>query len=522
MKRALHSVAIALSLLLLVTGCTAGTAGNSEPVKGPSSETQSSGSPKLLKIAIGGTLPAADPHMAYGFPANLPHFAMFDALTRFTDTGELESALATEWKSVDPTTWRFTLRKGVKFHNGEDFRANSVKATIDRVLDANNKLTITSRVGNVKEARVVDEYTVDIITKGPDALLPKVMSVVLIIPATYYSQVGAQKFTDNPVGTGAFKFKELVVGDHFSLVAAEDSWRGRPRVDQVEIKIVPDASSRSAALKTGDVDIAHNLPTDQLEDLKKSGAQVVTTVLGRTATIFVDPLKDTPLKDKRVRQAVLHAVDTESIVKTVMGGYGRAAAGQILGPDGFGYNPNVKAYPYDPAKAKALLKEAGFPNGFPIKLETPVGVNVNDKETAEAVAGFLLAVGINAQVSPLEYAGFLDRTSGRNVDGRAPLFLYGPDYLPLMDGDFPLSFFASSHPSKRYNNPQFDKLFLETRSTLDIQKRKENFQAIQAMLHEDAVILPLYQMPLILGVNKNITGVVARPDQTLWLDKVGK
>jgi peptide/nickel transport system substrate-binding protein len=506
-----------MALLVAVVMALAGCGGSS----GADNSGSGSASSKLV-IAIGGSMPSADPHQAYGFPANLPIFGMFDALTRFNEKGELEAALATEWTSINETTWRFKLRQGVKFHNGDDFKADSVKFTFDRATNPDNKLVITSRVGTVKETKIVDDYTVDVITKAPDPLLPKTLSVVMIVPAGYFQKVGDKQFALKPVGTGAFEFAEFVNGDHFTLKASDKSWRGKPKVSEVQIKIIPEASTRMSALQTGEVDIAHNLPTDKLDQLKKEGISVITANLGRTASIIVDPLKDSPLKDVRVRQAIQYAVDREALVKAVMNGLGRPADGQMTGPDGFGHNPNVTAYPYDPVKAKQLLTDAGFPNGFTVKFDTPSGININDKETAEAVAGYLLKVGIKAEVNPLEYAGFLDRVGGKNVAGRSPLMLYGPDYLPLMDGDFQLVFYQTAHPSKRYNNPEFDQLYKESTSTLDLKKREADLQKMQELLHRDAVVFPLYQIPLVLGANSKVSGLSGRSDQVIWLDTIAK
>jgi peptide/nickel transport system substrate-binding protein len=480
------------------------------------------GAPPRLVIAVGGSMPAGDPHQAYGFPANLPHFGMFDALTRFNERGQLEPALATDWSPAGDTAWRFKLRRGVKFHNGEDFTAQSVKFSLDRAANPDSKVVITSRAGGIKETRIVDDYTVDIVTKTPDPLLPKTLSVVMMIPAGYFQKVGEKQFALKPVGTGAFEFKEFVTGDHFTIVASDRSWRGRPKVSEVNIRIVPEAASRLAALRTGEVDIAHNVPPDKLEGLKKDGFTTITANLGRTASIILDPFKDSPLKDLRVRQAISHAVNREALVKNVLSGLGRPAQGQLTGPDGFGHNPAVKGYAFDPGKAKQLLTEAGHPNGFTVKFDTPAGINIMDRETAEAVAGFLLKVGIKAEVNPLEYAGFLDRVGGRNVPVRAPMILYGPDYLPLMDADFQLLFFQTTHPSKRYANPQFDKLYAESRSTLDTRKREAALMKMQELLHKDAVVLPLYQIPLVLGVNPKIAGLTGRADQIIWLDPIEK
>ncbi len=471
-----------------------------------------------LVLAVGSTMPNLDPHDVVGFPPKAVHIALFDTLTRFNNKMELEPALATSWHLVNDTTWEFKLRPGVKFNTGEEFDANAVKFTIERLIRVNREAR--SRNDSVVRAESVDPLTVRIFTKAPDPLLLRNLTVMYIVPPKYIAQVGDAGFVRQPVGTGAYRFKQYQSGSFVELEAAPNSWRGSPRLKHITIREITDAAVRTAALSTGEVDIAWNVPVDSVDSLRQAGFDIPNARLARTFALILDPIRDTPVRDRRVRQAIAYAIDKEGIVKNIMRGFGRVPDGQLVGPDAFGYHPSLKAYAYDPAKAKQLLREAGFPNGFTTTMATTAGVNPNDKQIGEALAGYLSQVGMTVEHKIVEFALYIDYVF--KPTGRPPLFLYGPDYYPAMDPNFQILFFASSHQTQRYNNPRFDELFAQSRKEMDAKKRQELLYRIAELMHEDLPVLPLVHMPLILGMNKRVQGFVPRPDQAIWYDAMSK
>jgi peptide/nickel transport system substrate-binding protein len=244
---------------------------------------------------------------------------IFDSLLLRKGDTKLAPGLATSWKSIDPVTWEFKLRKNVKFHNGEPFNAAAVKFTLDKIFDPNTKSARRSGYAWVKKVDVIDDYTVHVTTTVPYPLTLASMAELQIVPPKYYQEVGDQGFLKAPVGTGPYKFVSWVKDSALELVANDNYWRGKPAIKRVVFKPVPDEMTRVAAMLAGDADIITGAAPAMVTKLDKSPQADVTVVTGSRA-IFIgfDTNQDTPLKDKRVRQAINYAVDVDTIVKTIL------------------------------------------------------------------------------------------------------------------------------------------------------------------------------------------------------------
>ncbi|MBI4278846.1 MAG: hypothetical protein HY660_10355 [Armatimonadetes bacterium] len=477
-----------------------------------------------LTVGMGSIAPTLDPHRLVAAPATIPYYAMFDPLVtvKVTDPTVLEPALATSWRNVNDTTWEFRLRSGVRFHNGDGFSARDVKFTIERALNPDNKLPIRTRVASVKTVETPDAMTVRIITLEPDPILPKRLSTLFIVPADYVAKAGAAGFEAKPVGTGAFQFKAFARGTAITLAAGPNSWRGAPKVAEVIIRNMPEPGVRVAALKTGEVDLIDGVPPDQAADLQRGGFAVSSAVRG---AVFMYELGSilglTPFKDKKVRQAVNYAIDKEALVKEIMRGYGRPAQGQLVGSDAFGFAPNVPAYPYDPNKARQLLAEAMYPNGFDTVISTTQGANPNDKEITEAVVGYLQRVGVRAKIEILQFAVFAQKFYD-DKGGRGAMFAWAPAYYQVMDADFALNWFDSSRPEKRYNNPEFDRLYRASRTEMNPQRRLQQLQQAAAVLREDPPAMFVLQPANVYAASRRVQGFTARPDVIITFDSIAK
>ncbi len=285
--------------------------------------------------------------------------SMFDTLTvRGADMKSLEPGLALSWQQLSETTWQFKLRQGGKCRNGEEFNAEAVKFTFERALNPDQKAPLRSLVTPIAKIEVVDAYTINVTTAKPDPLLPSRFSgyATDIVPPKYVKEKGDQYIAANPVGTGPYKFVSWVKDGDLILEANPNYWGPAPKIKTLVIRSIPENTTRVAALRTGEADIIVNVPASDIDGIKGSGkADIATVPSGRLMHVILNA-QDGPTANVKVRQAINYAVDVDSILKNVVGGYGVRIA-TLLIPQDVGYDPNLKPYPYDPEKAKKLLAE---------------------------------------------------------------------------------------------------------------------------------------------------------------------
>ena len=311
-----------------------------------------------------------DPFLHFQRSGILMNINMYDSLLHKTPKLQYEPSLATEWRAIDDTTWEFKLRKGVKFHSGDLLSAEDVKFTFERVLNPETKSPQIGNVRAVKEVKVIDEHTVQLVTDKPFPLLLERMVFFPIMPKKYFEKVGAQAFAEQaPSGTGPYKFVEWKRDQYLRLERFEEHWRGPASIKTFIIRVIPETATQVAELKTGGVDIVRSLPPDLMPDLKANPNTYVSTApILRTHFVSLD-MRHPPFDNKLVRQAANYAIDRQAIIEKLMGGLGQVVP-TVINPMAFGYDPSIEAYGYDPKKAKDLLKQAGYPDGFDITLHT--------------------------------------------------------------------------------------------------------------------------------------------------------
>jgi peptide/nickel transport system substrate-binding protein len=460
-----------------------------------------------------------DPHMHFEVHANVVLNNVFDCLMeRSYKTGKLkhEPKLATSWEAINDTTWVFHLRKGVKFHNGEPFDAEAVKFNIERVLDPAQKAKRRTYFTFIDRVEVVDPYTVKIITKYPAGFAIANLGFAMSIhPPKYVKEKGKSYVASHPVGTGPFKFVRWLKDQEIVLEANEDYWDGPPQIRTLIFKPIPEDGTRVAALMAGDVDIAKNIPFHLTPMINKSKrSRVLETPSGLTVNVFFDTLKEgSPMQDKRVRQAINYGVDNKAIIEKILGGYGKAV-GSPLNPAHFGYSPKIKPYPYDPEKAKALLKEAGYGSGLSLTLNSPSGRFQKDKEFAEAVAGQLAKIGVNVKVVVWEWGNYIKKLY--SAEGAGPMYTRG--WGASFDGDAVVSpNFQCGVKRSKYCNKELDALLAEARSSLDVAKREKLYEKIGLFLREEAPCLWMHQGYDIYGVRNRVQNWTPTPDESFAL-----
>ncbi|MFV2043425.1 MAG: ABC transporter substrate-binding protein [Anaerolineales bacterium] len=452
---------------------------------------------------------------------------MFDSLYHRDDNMQIIPWLATSVENPDELTWRFSLREGVKFHNGNDFKANDVKFTIERLLEDDS---VWSARGFVDRVEVVDDYTVDIITKEPFAAFMTRLVLWHMTDEEYFNDVGEEGFLSSPVGTGPFEFVEWVKDERVVLEANTDYWRGAPNIETVIFRPIPETATRIAALEAGDVDIITAVSPEYIDQPGES--IVIATVPGTRAFYLGMNVNVPPFDDVRVRQAMNYAVDVDSIIKYVLNGLARPIDNPLL-PEAFGYVA-TPVYRYDPEKAKSLLAEAGYPDGFEMELDTHPVL----KEIAEAVAGQLSEVGIDVTVNIMERPALVAKyepggsqafmTSWGNSEADADGILskqfyskrYGCD-LVAYEYPAPESGFGDSGKGCYYTgfgNPIVDAAVEAGKVQVDPAARKAAYYEALQVIVEEAPWVFLYNPSEIFAYGDRVQGWTPRSDALFNLE----
>lgn len=398
------ALATGLVAVLALSAC----AGTAEP-DGESGEGQAGGT---IRVGVSSMPPGlGNPFTGIGAQSVYTWSALFDPLVMVDDDGVPQPWLSTGWENIDTNTWEFDLRTDAEFANGEAFNPDAVKATIDFLTSPEGSTTVVgSELNMLSGAEVVDDDTIRITTSTPDAGLPARLSAVYIVAPGAWAELGPEGFATAPVGTGPFLI-ESIDSNKAVAVANESSWRA-PLADKMEITMLGDAASRLQALQSGQLDLAISLAPDQVVAIESSGATIQSSSAPQVmAWAFAQTIGDKAIDDVDVRLALNHAIDRQAISDSIMGGLARPAT-QGATPESFGYNPDVKGFEYDPAKAKKLLEKAGYGDGLELSATVTVGSFPGDSDIYQAVADYLAEVGVTVTFETVQFAQWLERYRG--------------------------------------------------------------------------------------------------------------
>jgi peptide/nickel transport system substrate-binding protein len=470
-----------------------------------------------LVMALVSHADTLDPHMHFERVGVLVNINMYDSLVHKNIKLEYEPSLATSWKAVNDTTWEFKLRKGVKFHNGDVMTAEDVKYSFDRVLDPKKKSPQYGNVRAIKEVRIVNPETIQLVTDKPFPLLLERMVFFPIVPKKHLEKVGDEAFGQTAaVGTGPWKLVEFKKGQHIRLEAFNDYWRGKPPFKHLVVRSIPEVATQIAELKTGGIDIMRNVSADLMPDLKAHPQTYVSSApILRTHYVHLD-MRVEPFNKKAVRQAANYAIDRDAIVQRMMAGLGKTLA-TVVHPSAFGHDPSITGYPYDPKKAKELLAQAGYPNGVDITLHS---ASVEWRPVFEAIGQMLTEVGIRTTVKMWDPGPAWNKFF--QGEGKATHGYYGNwGYYSVFDADAILHPLYHTEPGgwvgKHYIRVEgLDQLIDQGRATLDQSARKRTYSQIQKLLKEEAPSVFLFHQFDTLGISKKIE-YTARGDEWLWL-----
>lgn len=515
MNRMLHMMLAGIAMAILVAATQPATA-----------------QAKELKWAFQGTLHSMDPYslnetFTLGTLGNV-----YEGLVRRGPGLQIEPALAERWVLMEPTRWRYHLRRGVKFHDGTPFTADDVVFSFNRARhdnsDVKGKLTTVERI--VK----IDKYTIDFITKTPNPILSSEQETWLIMSKKWSEKNGAE----NPEsaagkgesyarrhsnGTGAFKLVSREA-DVKTVFQAFDGWWDRKNsshnVTKVTFTPIGSDATRVAALLSGNVDMAYPIPVQDMERVRRnSGTSMLVGPEVRTIYLGMDMFRDellysnvkgkNPFKDKRVRQAVYQAIDAEAIKKKVMRGLSTPTA-MMIAPGIIGYTTKFKRLPHDPGKAKRLLAQAGYPKGFTVTMDCPNNRYVNDEAICQAVVSMLAKVGIKVNLLAQPKSIYFGKILAPKLDTSFYLLGWQPDSFDSWNPLFNLLNCPHESGKGKFNlggycNPEVDRLTGQILSETDSHKRGDLLDKVWAQVISDIATIPIHQQAVAWGMSTRIS-----------------
>lgn len=453
----------------------------------------------VLNVAQGSDVPTLDPTVDTSPIGLNVRKNIFSQLTNVNRKGEVVPELATAWSSAENTTvWTFTIRKNAKFHDGSPVRIEDIIWTYKKVME-DKKSPVNSYLSKIKTIEKEGEDKIKITLIEPFAPFDRQVTLIGVAPQKAYETMGPVQFAQTPVGSGPYKVLRWVKDDRVELEAFNDYFDGAPKIKRVNFKPVPTDASRVAALISGELDVVPLLPPAMIDRLSRASGIKVAKVESYKAVYMGLDILDPLLSDIRIRQAIDVAIDRESITTKLLRGMGKPV-GQVVTPVTFGYDPTLAPTAYDAEKAKALVKESGY-KGDKIPLEYPIANFASADEVAQAVAGYLTAVGINVELKPLEYSAFFGMWATAKLPG-IHLFTYGPTAL---DADLPISsLYESGRARTKWVDPKIDELCRAQRAEGDPAKRKALIGQIWRLSREKIPYVTLYSEIQAYGVRDSL------------------
>ncbi|HSB86078.1 MAG TPA: ABC transporter substrate-binding protein [Ilumatobacteraceae bacterium] len=450
-----------------------------------------------ITIALGSEPTSLDPYLVDDGAERAVNDNVYETLLSRNATGDLQPGLATELPTqVDDLTWQFKLREGVKFHDGSPFNADSVVASINRMvkLIADKKTDNDGFYSSITGAEKVDDTTVNIKTAKPDGVLPARMYWLKMIAA---SAETTEDMSDAPNGTGPYKFVSRTVGSDIKLESNADYWGDKPSIAKVSYEFVAEGGTRLAGLKSGKYDLITNLPPQDVDQAPQEahvqGQEHPILILDATEGITADP---------NVRVALNLAVDKQAIVDQIFGGFAAIDKGQLLSPSVLGFNDSLDAYPYDADKAKQMIKDAGL-EGKTIQLVGEAGRWLNDRELLEAIAGYWKAAGLQVQLDILEFGAYLDVLFDR--ENRADA-IYVSSSNDILDPDRQLStYYQAGGIGSSNDDAELSALVDKGRQELDADARAKTYQDAVKIAYDGAYFVWLVNNQDLYGLSTRLS-----------------
>lgn len=451
-----------------------------------------------ITIALGSEPTSLDPHLVDDGGERAVNDNVYETLLARTPDGELVPGLAAELPTrLDATTWQFTLRDGIAFHNGEPFNADAVVASVNRIsrlIDA----AVTDNDGffaSLSGAEAVDDLTVNITTEAPDGVLPSRMYWLKIIPA---SAEASDDLSDSVVGTGPYQLTDWTRGESVTLVANPDYWDGEPSITDVQYRFITEAGSRFAGLLSGDYDLITNLNPEDVPQAPQSA-----TAQGQEHPVLILDADEGITADPNVRLALNLAVDKAAIADSLFSGFAVIDPGQVLSPSILGHNPNIDAYPYDAAQAAQLIEDAGVAGETITLVGESSGRWLLDAELVQAIAGYWEEAGLTVDLQLPEFGQYLDVLFDRENRADAIFVSSSND---ILDADRQLStYYQAGAIGASNSNDQLSVLIDDARAEVDADAREALYQEAVQIAYDEAYFVWLINNEDIYGLSERMT-----------------
>lgn len=439
---------------------------------------------------------------------------IFDGLVTRDATGDVVPMIAERWENPNPNEWIFYLRNDVKFHDGSQLTAEDVVFTFERIITPGAINGDTSPrqglVGPLTAIEKIDDYTVKFIFESPYPIFLKMLPHQQIVPKAYVEQVGDAEFANKPIGAGPFKFVEAKLDERIIVERFDDYYGGVPKISKLAFDVIPENSSRVAALQAGEVHRIHALTATLADELKTYDDIEVKSVNGTRVSMIEMNVDIAPFNDVRVRQAMNHAIDMDKIVDSIFGDYATRLAGSVL-PGSFAENTDITPYKFDPEKAKSLLAEAGYVDGFSVVIDT----TSEQKEVAEAAAAELRKINIDAKtriwdagvLSDLLLKGERQMSVGSWGNGSMdPFDLLNPKLKTKDRGNY-----------SQYSNARVDELLTLAETEINEELRADYYKEVQQIVYDEAPWVFAYTLKEIEASVANLTNWEVYPDGMFYL-----
>lgn len=459
---------------------------------------------KTLRVAVD----ALPPFLGHAFastarPTVFTTGAIYDGLVKFNDEGELQPWLAVAWENIDTYTWRFTLRDGVTFSNGTPLTSQSIKTAVDWLSgDESLRDGVRGEIPFLQDVRIIDDRTADIITTIPVPNMPRYAASLVMVDPERFAALGRQGYAEAPIGTGPFQV-ETWGATRIEMTAYRSSWRA-PKVDRLEVISLPSISGRVQALLSDRVDVATALGPDERLSVERGGGVVKAWLDPSVAAVSFITVHGGPLADVRVRQALNYAVNKESIITNLFNGLTTPAT-QGVSSQAYGYNPDLKPYPYDVDKARALLTEAGYTDGFEFEFMTQSGLG-SGSLVFQQVAADLARVGVTMRIRQMPAAAYLNAVlrDPNHGDAGAHAMIWAA--WPIFDAMRPLLMHSCRRATPWHCDediqPKIEAALVEWDADKGLQKRRE----LMALTLDSAPAIFLHESPEFAGLSPRVTG----------------
>ncbi len=451
-----------------------------------------------IRLALGG-LPTrrGNPFRTSQTPTSTVVSAIYDSLTWLESDGSVIPWLATEWRNLDDLTWEFTLRDDVTFSNGAPFNAETVEFMVKYIAgDGPPTEDLRRELEPLADARATGPYTVEITTKRSMPLFPRLASIMPMVDPEAWQTMGAQAYAEQPIGTGPFILQEWTPSSA-SLSAYKESWRP-PKADHLELLAIADQTARIQAFQSDRIDIALGVSPDQFDFIRDSGGTVADWQDGSVISVLIRTDQDNPLADARVRQALNMAVDKQSIVDVLMDGR-TVVASQPATRTAFGFDPSLEPYPYDPEAARALLAEAGYPDGFSFTLEVGIG-----NALVQRVADDLSRIGVTMEIELRPIMAFLsDFTGGRlSRDG----FMLSWTATPVLDATQAVALHSCLKPRPWYCDQSIMPTVMAAMSEWDTERAVDLRHQVMRYYRDQVPGIFLYESVGFAALSSRLSG----------------